>query len=77
MMAEAIRMALADVLPPADAEELLKNATQTALAESRPLIEIVRESSDVDLEWESLSDESGYLGAAQWFIDRVLQRVGE
>jgi 3-carboxy-cis,cis-muconate cycloisomerase len=77
MMAEAIRMALTDELPPDEAEAFLRNATQAALAEGRPLIEIVRESSEVMLEWDSLSAESDYLGAAQWFIDRVLQEVGE
>ena len=75
MMAEAIRIALIEKMAPKGAESLLKDATQTALAESRPLVEIVKENSDVELPWDSLSDESDYLGEAQWFIDRVLQEV--
>jgi 3-carboxy-cis,cis-muconate cycloisomerase len=77
MMAEAIRMALFEKMPPAEAETLLKSAAQTALAENRPLVEVVKENSDTELAWDSLSEESDYLGEAQWFIDRVLQQVEE
>ncbi len=77
MMAEAIRMALSEKMPPNEAETLLKSATRTALAENRPLVDIVKENSDAELAWDSLSEESDYLGEAQWFIDRVLQQVEE
>ncbi len=75
MMAEAIMMALAEEMLPEEAEVILKNATQVALAEGRPLIAVVKESTDVELDWDSLSDESEYLGSSQWFIDRSLQEA--
>lgn len=74
-MAEAIMMALAEEMLPEEAEAILKNATQVALAEGRPLTEVVKESTDVELDWDSLADESEYLGSSQWFIDRLLQEA--
>lgn len=72
LMAEAIRVALAEHLSPDEAEALVKQASLIALAGGRPLADVVRERTQVKLDWELLSDETRYLGSAQSFIDRVL-----
>ncbi len=77
LMAEAIRLALGDQMPQDEAEALLKSATQVALVERRPLVDVLQETSDLDLDWEEFSDESKYLGSVQWFIDRVLAEAGD
>lgn len=75
MMAEAFRMALTASMSPKEAEGLVRDACQTALAENRPLAEIIKEQSDVELDWYRLGDESQYLGMADWFIDQVIQEA--
>lgn len=75
LMAEAIRLALTEHLSAEQAEALVREACQIALAQGRPLAEVVRESSEFELDWEVLTDESRYLGSTQSFIDRVLERA--
>lgn len=77
LLAEAIRLALAEHLPAAEAEAVVKQASRIALSEGRPLTEVVRQHTDVELDWAWLSDESSYLGSSQAFIDRVLQEAAE
>lgn len=40
-------------------------------------VDVVRERTDVSLDWQELRDESNYLGSAQLFIDQVLREAGE
>jgi 3-carboxy-cis,cis-muconate cycloisomerase len=73
MMAEAFRLALTANMSPKDAESLVREACRTSLAEGRPLAEVIKETTDLELEWDRLADESQYLGIANRFIDRVIQ----
>jgi 3-carboxy-cis,cis-muconate cycloisomerase len=75
LLAEAVRLALLDSLPADQAEALLKQASEVAVREDRPLIEVVHSLTDAELDWEALADQANYLGSAQWFIDRVLAGV--
>ncbi len=75
VLAEAVRTALSSKLAAAEAEALVREASRAAQIEKRHLLEIVRERTDLQLDWERLSDESAHLGACQWFIDRVLESV--
>jgi hypothetical protein len=38
-------------------------------------VDVVREETAVALDWQALRDEANYLGAAQAFIDNVLEDV--
>ncbi|CAN5661577.1 3-carboxy-cis,cis-muconate cycloisomerase [soil metagenome] len=73
MLAEALNLALAPHLGRAEAKRLIQTAVQTSLTENRHLVDIVREQVNVELEWDSLRDESNYLGASSELIDRVLR----
>lgn len=75
MLAEAVRLALSESMPPKDAHSMVSEACRTALTERRPLIEVIKENSNLELDWDHLADESEYLGVANWFIDRVIQEV--
>lgn len=75
LMAEAIRLALTEHLAADEAEALVREACQIALAEGRPLAQVVSQHSELELDWEALTDESRYLGSIQSFIDRVLERA--
>jgi 3-carboxy-cis,cis-muconate cycloisomerase len=75
MLAEALNFALAQHMSRAEAKELITLACQRALAENRHLVDVVREETAVALDWQALRDEANYLGAAQAFIDNVLEDV--
>jgi 3-carboxy-cis,cis-muconate cycloisomerase len=77
MLAEALSVALAQSMGRSEAMKLVSEACQIAQAEHRHLIDVVREKSDAPLDWQKLSDESGYLGSSQALIDRVLRAAGE
>jgi hypothetical protein len=53
----------------------VREAGQTALAENRHLIDVVREKIGAPPDWPALRDEANYLGATQAFIDRVLMNT--
>lgn len=73
MLAESISFALAQVMPRTQAKQLVAEAAQIAVAEKRHLVDIVRTKTNASLDWDSLRDESGYLGSTQEFITRVLE----
>lgn len=78
MLAEAATYALVRAsIPRMNAARLVKEACQVALQQHRHLIDVLREKTDVSVDWESLRDESAYLGSANVFIDRVLEAAGE
>ncbi len=72
VLAEAITFALAAHMPRAEATALVKTACETARADSRNLVEVVRERTDAPLNWKTLSDPANYLGSADGLIDRAL-----
>lgn len=75
MLAEAVSFALADTMSRSDAQSLVKEACQLAVAEDRHLIDVVKERTDAPIDWQALKDETAYFGSSQKFIDRVLEEV--
>ena len=72
MLAEALNLALAPHLGRAEAKTLVQSAIQTTITEDRHLVDVVRDTVDVELDWDSLRDEQNYLGSTDAIIDRVL-----
>lgn len=77
MMAEALSFALAAHMSRSEAKALVKAAVAVVLAEGRHLVDVVREKSAAPLDWAALRDETTYFGAADEFINRVLQQVDD
>ena len=80
ILAEAAVFALTKALPRARAEELVKNACVTAVAENTPLLEVVRRLAGDSIpagavDWQALARPENYLGEAANFIDAVLQQA--
>jgi 3-carboxy-cis,cis-muconate cycloisomerase len=80
ILSEALSYALAEVMPRAAAHHLVAEAARDAVAEGRPLVEVVREQvsrdfPDATIDWQRLADPAKYLGAADTFIDRVLDHA--
>jgi 3-carboxy-cis,cis-muconate cycloisomerase len=75
MLAEAVNFALAQHMSRVEAKKLVSSACQRALAEKRHLLDVVQEETAVPLDWQVLRDEANYLGAAETFIDNILQEV--
>jgi 3-carboxy-cis,cis-muconate cycloisomerase len=78
VLAEAAVFALAKAMPRAKADELVKKACGIAVAEGKPLIDVVRSSAagiiaDDALDWRALAAPENYLGESERIIDRVLQ----
>ncbi len=74
--AEAASFALAAHMPRPEAQALVKAACRTVLDEGGQLIELLAETCDAPVDWEALSDPESQLGAAEAFIDRVLEPRG-
>jgi len=72
MMAEPLALALSQPLGPEAARALVKEACQVVLAEKRHLVDVVREKTEIPLDWARVGREANYLGVAQAVIDRVL-----
>lgn len=77
IMAEAVMMALAESAGRDEAHRLTQRASQTALARSRPLAEVLSEDSAVTAHLDAkaiarLTDPARYLGEAKAVADRVL-----
>ncbi|MGH7875873.1 MAG: 3-carboxy-cis,cis-muconate cycloisomerase [Candidatus Binatia bacterium] len=80
ILAEAAVFALASALPRPEAEELVKNACAAALAENKPLIEVVEQLTGDKIkpgrfDWTALANPKNYLGASNQIIDQVLQQA--
>jgi 3-carboxy-cis,cis-muconate cycloisomerase len=78
ILAEACVFALAKALPRPKAEEIVKKACQEAVAENKPLVEVVRrlaqgEVADGTIDWQRLSKPENYLGETQAIIDGVIE----
>ena len=72
IMAEALSFALAEHMPRPQAQALVKDCCRQALAEGRPLIEVMTLATDAPVDWDAAADPVNYLGDADAFIDRVL-----
>lgn len=75
-LAEAASFALSAVMPRPEAQALVKQACRDVLAGDGHLIDLLAERSEADIDWEALRDPAGQLGAAEVFIDRVLDARG-
>jgi 3-carboxy-cis,cis-muconate cycloisomerase len=80
ILAEAAVFALAKAMPRPKAEALVKKACGQALAENKPLIDVVRklakgEGADGGIDWQALGKPENYLGESSKLIDRVLERA--
>jgi 3-carboxy-cis,cis-muconate cycloisomerase len=78
ILAEAAVFALATAMPRQKAEELVKRACGAAIADGKPLIEIVKRLAQGDVadgavDWQALIRPENYLGEAEIMIDRVLR----
>ncbi len=75
VLAEAATFALADHMARPEAQALVKSACAQAAAAGRHLMDVLAETTTAPLDWASLKDPANYLGAADVFIDRVLERT--
>jgi 3-carboxy-cis,cis-muconate cycloisomerase len=75
MLAEAANLALALYVGRAEAKKLIQEAGVTAVQENRQLIEVLREKVNAPIDWQTLRDESAYLGSTQTIIERVLREA--
>jgi 3-carboxy-cis,cis-muconate cycloisomerase len=76
-MAEPIVLALAAKIAPGEAHALVRDAAIAARASREPLVAAVRRAAiakglDGGIDWDRLADPSAHLGAANAFIDRIL-----
>ncbi len=76
MLAEAIVFALSPPMDRAQAKALVRECALKAQDEGRHLVSVVREQvgEDVGVDWNGMQEEN-YLGAAEIFIEAVLNRV--
>ena len=78
ILAEAAVFALAAAMPRQKAEELVKRACAVAVAEHKPLIEVVQrlaagQTGGTRIDWAALARPENYLGESEKMIDRVLE----
>ncbi|WP_449413542.1 3-carboxy-cis,cis-muconate cycloisomerase [Pandoraea soli] len=77
IMAEAVTMALGETMGRLEAHRRVEAHCRNALAQQRPLLDILREDDDIIRSLgiatlERLTDPQHYLGAAETFVGRVL-----
>jgi 3-carboxy-cis,cis-muconate cycloisomerase len=80
ILAEAAVFALSAVMSRAQAEELVKRACAVALADDKPLIQVVQALAGETvksgvIDWQALADPTNYLGETNQIIDRVLKQA--
>ena len=80
ILAEAAVFALARAMPRAQADELVKRACAVALAEEKPLVEVVKNLAAGTVpagavDWQMLAAPENYLGETAKIIDRVLKNA--
>jgi 3-carboxy-cis,cis-muconate cycloisomerase len=78
ILAEAAVFALAQAMPRAQADELVKRACAVALSEGKPLVEVVKNLLAGTLpagtiDWQALAAPENYLGETDKIIDRALE----
>jgi 3-carboxy-cis,cis-muconate cycloisomerase len=82
IFAEAVRMALAGRVGNPSAHQLIETACKKALAENRPLQEVLRAAPALrgqltPAELEGLFDARNYLGSAEEFVERIIAQLNE
>ncbi len=76
LLAEAASFALAEHMPRAEAQALVKAACKEALASGRDMVELVAGRTDVAVDWAALRQEAERPACAGALIDRVLGEAG-
>jgi 3-carboxy-cis,cis-muconate cycloisomerase len=71
LLAEAASFALAEHMPRAEAQALVKAACKEALAQSRDLLDLLQESTAASLDWHELRRQANHPPCGTVFIDRV------
>ncbi|WP_369250655.1 3-carboxy-cis,cis-muconate cycloisomerase [Streptomyces sp. R41] len=75
IVSERLAVELAPVLGRARAKELLTRAAQRAVAENRPLVDVLGEEPELkELDLADLTDPTRYTGSAGALTDRALER---
>lgn len=77
LLSEAIERALTAHLPQAEVKQRVREASEIALAQKRPLVDVLKDMLDDSL-WSALEpwrDTGAYLGSADRWIDQVLDGV--
>ena len=82
ILAEAAVFALAGTMPRPQAEDLVKKACGAAVAENRPLIEVVKQLAGTSVkkaagDWQALAEPMNYLGETEEIIRQVLQQAAK
>lgn len=77
VLAEAATFALAGHMPKPEAEALVKAACADAKASGRHLTAILRERTDLPLDWSKLADPAAHIGQAGMLVDRVLALIDD
>lgn len=72
LLAEAATLALSSHLPPVEARTLVRDTCADAIADSRHLVDLLRERTAAPVDWAALSEESRHLGSAEVFISQIL-----
>ncbi len=72
LLAEAASMALRPHLGSEATKTLVREACQTATAENRHLIDVLRAKTTASIDWDALREEAKYLGSTNAFINAVL-----
>jgi len=80
ILAEAAVFSLSAVMSRTQAEDLVKRACAVALADHKPLIQVVQALAGETIksgviDWQVLADPANYLGDTNKIIDRVLQQA--
>jgi 3-carboxy-cis,cis-muconate cycloisomerase len=78
ILAEAAVFALTKAMPRQKADELVKKGCAIAVAERKPLVDVVRNLAagtipDGAVDWQALAKPENYLGETEKIIDRVLR----
>lgn len=76
IVSERLAVELAPVLGRARAKELLTRAAERAVAENRPLVDVLGEEPELrELDLVDLTDPTRYTGSAGALTDRALERT--
>lgn len=77
LLAEAAAFALAAHMPKPEAEALVKAACAETKASGRPLMAVLRERSDVPLDWRGLEDPAAQIGQAEALVERIVAQIDQ
>jgi 3-carboxy-cis,cis-muconate cycloisomerase len=75
-LAEAASFALAEHMPRAEAQELVKSACRDAMKGGRDMLRLLAERTDAQVDWERLRQQAEHPSCAGSLVDRVLAELG-